>query len=93
MDGEVPKSVAQRRGGELRETMAKKREVFLAAQIGLSLSVVTLDRCESDARLALSSNYLKVALPSSHHPPRRLFDVRIARTFGGILYGYPQARS
>jgi threonylcarbamoyladenosine tRNA methylthiotransferase MtaB len=89
----VPKTVAQRRSREIREVVAKKREAFLAAQIGRSLSVVTLDDCVAGARLALSSNYLKVALPHSSSLPRELSTARITRSFGGILYGYPESRS
>lgn len=88
MPAQVPKTVAQRRSREIREVIAKKREAFLAAQIGRSLSVVTLDDAEGDARLALSSNYLKVALPHSESRPHELSDVHVARSSGGILYGY-----
>jgi threonylcarbamoyladenosine tRNA methylthiotransferase MtaB len=85
----VPKTVAQRRSREIRQVVAKKREAFLAAQIGRTLSVVTLDDFTAEARLALSSNYLQVALPESAIAPRALTEVRIARSSGGILYGYP----
>ncbi len=93
MAAPVPRSVAQGRGRELRGLIARKRAEFLAAQLGRALSVVTLDQSEGEARLALSSNYLKVALASSAQPPRRLLEVRIARAFGGILYGYPESPS
>ncbi len=93
MEFPVPKSLAQRRSREIRELMVKKREAFLAAQVGRSLSVVTLDDFEGDARLALSSNFLKVALPHSASAPRQLFDVRVARSSGGTLYGYPESRA
>ena len=93
MEFQVPKSFAQRRSREIRELMAKKREAFLAAQVGRSLSVVTLDDIEGDARLALSSNFLKVALPHAALAPRQLFDVRVARSCGGTLYGYPESRA
>ena len=45
------------------------------------------------ARLALSSNYLQVALPHSSGVARELADAHIARSSGGILYGYPESRS
>ena len=93
MESPVPKNLAQRRSREVRELMAEKREAFLAAQVGRSLSVVTLDDFEGDARLALSSNFLKVALPHSACAPRQLFDVRVARSSGGTLYGYSESRS
>jgi len=93
MESPVPKNLAQRRSREVRELMAEKREAFLAAQVGRSLSVVTLDDFEGDARLALSSNFLKVALPHAALAPRQLFDVRVARSSGGTLYGYPESRA
>jgi threonylcarbamoyladenosine tRNA methylthiotransferase MtaB len=86
--------IVHERGQEMRALMAAKRQAFLEAQVGRTLSVVTLDEKDDGARQALSSNYLRVLLPESDAAPNTLLDVSIGRIHGGVLYGYaawPQA--
>ena len=101
--------IAHERGQEVRSLVAEKHEAFLAAQVGRTLSVLTLDEIERDsrpkpsdpesanakreetgARVALSSNYLKVVLPESNLPRNTLLDVRVGRVSEGLLFGYPE---
>src|SRR5690348_5875557 len=90
MSGPVNGRVAHERGAEIRSLIAAKRRAFLASQIGHSLSALTLDESEDGAPTALSSNYLKVALPGSDIPPNTLVDIQVGRTDGNILYGFVQ---
>jgi threonylcarbamoyladenosine tRNA methylthiotransferase MtaB len=90
MANQVNGRIAHERGQELRAIAAEKRRAFLAAQVARQLSAITLDETEGDARVALSSNYLKVALPGSPIPANRLLDIWIGRASGGMLYGVPQ---
>jgi threonylcarbamoyladenosine tRNA methylthiotransferase MtaB len=80
--------VARKRSQEIRALMAEKRRAFLGAQIGQRLSALTLDETTNGARVALTTNYLKVTLPGSELPANHLLDVRIARAQDGVLYGY-----
>jgi threonylcarbamoyladenosine tRNA methylthiotransferase MtaB len=80
--------VIHERGREVRRIMAQKRQAFLEAQIGRTLSVLTLDDTYDNMRVALSSNYLKVVLPFSGLPPNTLLDVSVGRVDEGLLYAY-----
>jgi len=82
--------VIRERCQQLRSLMKAKRQVFLAAQVGRQLSVLTLDDTEDGARLALSSNYLKVALRGPDPGANRLLDVCIERVAGELLWGTPE---
>jgi threonylcarbamoyladenosine tRNA methylthiotransferase MtaB len=86
--GQVNGRVARARSQEIRTVIAAKREVFLAAQVGQCLPALTLDEFENGARVALTTNYLKVALPGEEIPPNRLVDVWIGRVSAGKLFGY-----
>jgi threonylcarbamoyladenosine tRNA methylthiotransferase MtaB len=70
--GAVPKEIRKRRTHLLRELSQRKNLEFRRSMVGRHLSVVTIE----DGRMALSGNYLKVALA---HPrnPNRLDDVKI----------------
>ena len=81
--------VVRERCHQLRSLMKEKRQVFLAALVGGRLSVLTLDDFVGGARVALSSNYLKVALPGPDPGPNRLFEVRIERVAGDVVWGAP----
>ena len=83
--------VARERSQEIRAAMAAKRQAFLAAQVGRSIPGLTLDEVEEGARVALTTNYLKVALPGSEVPANKLVDVWVGRTSSGQLFGYPHA--
>jgi threonylcarbamoyladenosine tRNA methylthiotransferase MtaB len=85
--------VIHERGREVRRVMAQKRQAFLEAQIGRTLSVLTLDETCDKMRVALSSNYLKVALPFSGLPPNTLLDVSVGRVEEGLLYAYQPAQN
>jgi threonylcarbamoyladenosine tRNA methylthiotransferase MtaB len=81
--------VARERAQEIRALLAPKRQTFLQAQIGRKLSAVTLDESETNERLALSSNYLKIVLPGSNLPPNTLLDIQVWRVHEGLLFGFP----
>lgn len=82
--------VAKERGQELRTIVAAKRQEFLAAQMDHCISAVTLDEELEGARVALTTNYLKVILPGVEVPSNRLLDVGIARLHHDLLYGFPR---
>ncbi len=65
-----------------------KRQAFLASQLGRDLSAVTLSEEENGARVALSTNYLKLLLPESGVAANSLVNVRVGRELDGLLYGY-----
>jgi threonylcarbamoyladenosine tRNA methylthiotransferase MtaB len=81
--------VARERAREIRALLARKRQTFLQAQIGGKLSAVTLDESETNARVALSSNYLKIVLPGSNLPPNTLLEIQVGRVHEGLLFGFP----
>ena len=83
--------VVRERCQQLRSRMKEKRQAFLAAQVGKQLSALSLDDFVDGARVALSSNYLKVALLGPDPGPNRLLDVCIERVAGDVLWG--QVRS
>lgn len=83
--------VARERGQEIRSLVETKRRAFLLAQVGRTLSALTLDEVSEGGRVALSSNYLKLALPGSDVAPNTLLEVRVGRVAGGMLYGYPKS--
>jgi threonylcarbamoyladenosine tRNA methylthiotransferase MtaB len=81
--------IARERAQEVRAIVAEKRAAFLAAQVGRAVSALTLDETAEGTRLALSSHYLKVALPDCQVPSNRLLDVWVGRAGDNMLYGYP----
>jgi len=81
--------IARDRAREIRAIVAEKRAAFLAAQVGRAVSALTLDETAEGARIALSSHYLKVALPNCQVPANRLLDVWVGRAGDNMLYGYP----
>ncbi len=83
--------LGRERSQEIRFMIAEKRQRFLAAQVGRALSALTLDDSNEGARVALSSNYLKVILPSSDIPRNTLLDVSVERVAEGLLHGFPIA--
>jgi threonylcarbamoyladenosine tRNA methylthiotransferase MtaB len=86
--GQVSRSVARERSLEIRAVIRAKRQRFLAAQVGQTLPALTLDQVEGGARVALSTNYLQIALPLTDVPPNRLVDVQVGRVVSGKLLGY-----
>jgi threonylcarbamoyladenosine tRNA methylthiotransferase MtaB len=88
--GQVDGRVKRERARELQLRMAQKRQSFLSSQIGRTLSVLTLDEGAATERAALSSNYLKVSIPSPGLPPNVFVDVDVARVHDGTLYGFPR---
>lgn len=93
MPGQVNGRVSHERGREIRDLIATKRRSFHAAQVGLTHSALTLDETEDGGQVALTSNYLKVALPGSLIPRNTLLDVQVGRADSNLLYGYPAADS
>jgi len=81
--------VAHERAQEIRSLLARKRETFLQAQVGRELSSVTLHESEASGHVALSSNYLKIILPSSKLPPNTLLNIQVERVHQGLLFGSP----
>lgn len=90
MAGQVNGRIAHERGREIRSLILEKRRAFLAGQVDRTLSVLTLDETEEGAQVALSSNYLKIALPGSCSSPNTLLDIRVGRAGDNLLYGYTQ---
>ena len=86
---QVNARLARERAQEIRALLTRKRQTFLQAQIGRKLSAVTLDESETNARVALSSNYLKIVLPGSNLPPNALLDIQVGRVHEGLLFGFP----
>jgi threonylcarbamoyladenosine tRNA methylthiotransferase MtaB len=82
--------ILRERSQEVRSVITRKRRAFLDEQVGRTLSALTLDATCQGARLALSSNYLNVALPGTEIPSNTLLDVRIGRSHEGTLYGYAE---
>ena len=100
--GQVEGRVSHERSREIRSVIEEKRRSFLAAQVGRTLSVLTLEEARPNEKLerqapedqfpvALSSNYVRVALPGAALPRNTLLDVRVGRAAGGLLYGYLEA--
>jgi threonylcarbamoyladenosine tRNA methylthiotransferase MtaB len=98
---QVEGRVSRERSLEMRRVIEEKSRSFLAAQVGRTLSVLTLDDACQAATLerqepgekvvaALSSNYLKVGLPGSDLPRNTLLSVRVGRASAGVLYAYPE---
>jgi threonylcarbamoyladenosine tRNA methylthiotransferase MtaB len=88
MPNQVNGRVARDRGQEVRELIASKRRAFLAAQVGRTLSALSLSETSGGARMALTTNYLKVALPGSSLGQNELLDFRVGRADNDLLYGY-----
>lgn len=88
---QVDGRLSRERSKEIRSVMATKRRGFLEGQFGRTLSALTMDESADGARLALTTNYLKVALPGSAIPRNTFADIRIGRVCGDLLYGYPSA--
>jgi MiaB-like tRNA modifying enzyme len=86
--GQVNGRIARERSQEFRAVIDAKREVFRASQVGKILPALTLDELEAGARVALTTNYLKVALRGWDVPPSRLINVAIGRATSGQLFGY-----
>jgi threonylcarbamoyladenosine tRNA methylthiotransferase MtaB len=88
---QVPKEVRKNRTHVLRELSARKNREFRAAMVGRTLSVVTIE----DGRVALSENYLKIAL-ATQRQPNQIVDVRIGGlavdglSEAGMLCVFPQ---
>jgi len=80
--------VARDRGWEIRHLVAAKHRAFLAAQVGRTLSAVTLGERNDGARMALTTNYLKAALPGSSAGQNVLLEVAVGRADDNLLYGY-----
>jgi threonylcarbamoyladenosine tRNA methylthiotransferase MtaB len=86
--GHLNGRIIQERGQEMRAVIQPKRQAFLASQLGRDLSAVTLSEEENGARVALSTNYLKLLLPESGVAANSLVNVRVGRELDGLLYGY-----
>jgi len=81
--------VIRERCEEIRAVMAEKHRVFLAQQLGRTLSALTLEDTVAGDRLALTTNYLKAVLPDTRLPANTLLNVRVSRVFKDRLYGSP----
>ena len=86
--GHLNGRIIHERGQEVRDMIKRKRVAFLETQIGLELSAVTLAEEEDGARVALSTNYLKLLLPEAGVAPNSIVNVKVGRAYGGVLYGY-----
>ena len=88
--GQINGRIARERSREIRAVIDAKRRNFLASLVGTKLSALTLEETEEGARAALSTNYVKVALPGAEVPANSLLDVRVGRALESLLYGYPE---
>ena len=88
--GQVNGRVARERSQEIRAVIDAKRQAFLAAQVGKCVPALTLDETQEGVRVALTTNYLKVALPGWDVPPNRLVHVAVGRVTSGQLFGYAE---
>jgi len=79
--------ISRERSREIRTTMAAKRAAFMKDQIGRKLSVVTLEEGSDNTRFAMSSNFLKVALPESGLATNQLIEVKIIGFRDNVLLG------
>jgi threonylcarbamoyladenosine tRNA methylthiotransferase MtaB len=86
--GQVNGRVARERSQEIRAVINAKRQAFLAAQVGHRTPALSLEGREEGDSVALTTNYLKIALPGCDVPPNRLIDVQIGRAVSGKLFGY-----
>jgi threonylcarbamoyladenosine tRNA methylthiotransferase MtaB len=76
---QVTGRIIHERGRDMRSLIRRKRGAFLRAQVGRTLSALTLDDTVDGAPVALSSNYVKVLLPSSDVRPNTLLDLSVGR--------------
>ncbi|MGH9395787.1 MAG: tRNA (N(6)-L-threonylcarbamoyladenosine(37)-C(2))-methylthiotransferase MtaB [Terriglobia bacterium] len=83
--------IAHGRGAELRGVIAHKRQTFLEAQLGRTLSALTLSGIHEEETRALSSNFLNISLPGRRPGPNHLVGVRVSRVHEGRLYGFLEA--
>jgi threonylcarbamoyladenosine tRNA methylthiotransferase MtaB len=85
MPNQVPVALRRQRGRQLRELAARKNMEFRQRMVGRKLSAVTLE----EPGMALTDNYIKVAL-AELRPPNRLIDVEIgAATATGLREAGP----
>ncbi|HEV2419771.1 MAG TPA: tRNA (N(6)-L-threonylcarbamoyladenosine(37)-C(2))-methylthiotransferase MtaB [Terriglobia bacterium] len=80
--------IAHERGAALRALIARKRQSFLAAQVGRTLSAVTLSDAKKGDAAALSSNFLNLSLPECRVGPNQMVNIGVQRAHEGRLYGY-----
>jgi threonylcarbamoyladenosine tRNA methylthiotransferase MtaB len=88
--GRVNGRVAHERSQEVRALITEKRQAFIAKQVGHRTPALTLAEQDSGARVALTTNYLKVSLPGCEFPPNRLVNVSIGRVTSSKLFGYAE---
>ena len=91
--GQVNGRIAKERSQEIRAVIDSKREAFVGKQMGKIVPAVTLDEIKEGARIALTTNYLKVTLPGREVPPNRLINAAIERVTDGQLFGYAEEAS
>ena len=92
MPVQVNGRIARQRAEEIRSVIRRKRGDFLRAQAGRTLSALVLDDVHDGARVALSTNYLKIGLADFDAAPNTLLDVRVGGVAGDALFGYPETR-
>lgn len=91
-NGHLNGRIIHERGQEVRALITTKRQAFLESQVGRTLSALTLDEEQDGARVALSSNYLKLVLPGCDVPASTLIDARVGRIHEGLAYAYAESR-
>lgn len=77
--------VIHERARELQQLSAAKHRAFMASQVGRVLPALTLHLESPEGRLALSSNYLKLALPGTALPANRMIQARALGIAGDCL--------
>ncbi|MBI3895630.1 MAG: tRNA (N(6)-L-threonylcarbamoyladenosine(37)-C(2))-methylthiotransferase MtaB [Acidobacteria bacterium] len=87
MPGQVNGAVVRERSSILRELSAKKNRRFRERQLGVSLTVLTLEELEEGGTPALSDNYLKVLIAGDRLPANQLVPVQIVALTEDSLLG------
>ena len=75
---QIPKVISNQRSLDLRKLGEQKNQCFRKSQIGHSISVITLEtKMTQGTTQALSSNFLRVELPSDYLQPNQFLNVRV----------------
>lgn len=86
-DGQIEKSVKERRAAELSEVAAEIRSAFLQNQIGKTVEVLCEHKTENGLHFGYTANYTPVYFESDTAAPGALCRVTVKKTDGESVYG------
>ena len=86
-DGQIEKSVKERRAAELLAVAAELRAAFLQNQIGKSVEVLCEQKTENGLHFGYTANYTPVYFESNTAAPGALCRVTVTKTDGESVYG------